>query len=275
MGLSQSRNRLIGGVGIYYRGQEETRRSDFLDAVEEGHTAVVEALLAAGADVNAKDNSGYTALIWAVAMGHTDIVEMLLAVPDINVNVKEWDEGNTALTLAVEEGNTAIVEALLAAPDIDVNAKGTRWNNPALVGAADRGYTDIVEALLAHPGIDVNVADEGYTALIAAARWGHTAVVELLLAVPGIDVNAKEAGNTALMWAAQEGHTAVVRAIERFIAEQAMNRWIPRHRDRVGFGEFVRSTRVRRRRRNSAGDVEEYEIDRLPRRAQTFIKGFL
>jgi hypothetical protein len=41
------------------------------------------------------------------------------------------------------------------------------------------------------------------------------------------------------------------------------------------FEEFVRSTRVRRRRRNSAGDVEEYEIDRLPTRAQTFIKGFL
>ena len=265
MGLSQSRNRLIGGTD-----------SDLLNAVEEGHTAVVEALLAAGADVNAKDNSGYTALIWAVAMGHTDIVEMLLAVPDINVNVKEWDEGNTALTLAVEDGNTAIVEALLAAPDIDVNAKGTRWNNPALVGAADRGYTDIVEALLAHPGIDVNVADEGYTALIAAARQGHTAIVEALLAA-GIDVNVKDEveGETALRLAEQRGHTAVVRAIERFIAEQAMNRWIPRHRDRVGFGEFVRSTRVRRRRRNSAGDVEEYEIDRLPRRAQTFIKGFL
>ena len=266
MGLLQSRNRLIGGTD-----------SDFLDAVEEGHTAVVEALLAAGADVNAKDNYGWTALISAVAMGHTDIVEMLLAVPDINVNAKEWDDGNTALTLAVEDGNTAIVEALLAHPGINVNAKGTRWNNPALVLAADRDHTDIVEALLAHPDIDVNVADEGYTALIAAARFGHTAIVEALLAHPGIDVNVKEdkSGNTALTLAARRGHTAVVRAIERFIAEQAMNRWIPRHRDRVGFGEFVGSTRVRRRRRNSAGDVEDVEIDRLPRRAQTFIKGFL
>ncbi len=53
-------------------------------------------------------------------------------------------------------------------------------------------------------------------------------------------------------------------------------RWIARHRDRtVGFGEFVRSTRVRRRRLDSAGDVEDVEIDRLPIYVQRFIKGFL
>ena len=134
----------------------------------------------------------------------------------------------------------------------------------------------------------MNAKDEdGVTPLMAAAvhlvrGYGHTAIVELLLDHPDIDVS-----DEALIEAASGGHTAIVRAIERFIAEQAMNRWIPRHRARlrdreVGFREFVRSTRVPRRRLDSAGDVEDLgrrfrrvEIDRLPRRAQTFIKGFL
>lgn len=177
---------------------------------------------------------------------------------------------------AARDGHTAIVERLLAAEGIDVNGVDEEGDT-ALILAADQGHTDIVELLLAVPGIDVNAKRwDGWTALFFAAWEGDIDIVEMLLAVPGIDVPGIDVeGKTALMWAAQEGHTAVVRAIERFIAEQAMNRWIPRHRDRVGFGEFVRSTRVRRRRLDSAGDVEDVEIDRLPRRAQTFIKGFL
>ena len=122
------------------------------------------------------------------------------------------------------------------------------------------------------------------TALILAARNGNTAIVDMLLAAPGIDVNVERwDGETALTMAEDrneergwvgKGHRAVIRAIRVFPAEQAMNRWIPRQRDRqqdrIGFREFVRSTRVR-----GTYDGEEYEIDRLPTRAQTFIKGFL
>ena len=231
MGLLQSRNRLIGGTD-----------SDLLDAVEEGHTAVVEALLAQpDIDVNATTPRGNTALIKAARNGHTAIVELLLAA-GANVNAKD------------EDGYTALIDA------------------------ASHAYIDLVRLLLA-AGANVNANnDVGGTALIKAASYGFygdAEVVRLLLDA-GADVNAMNNwGETALMLAEQRGHTGVVRAIERFIAEQAMNRWIPRHRDRVGFGEFVGSTRVRRRRRNSAGYVEDVEIDRLPRRAQTFIKGFL
>ena len=46
-------------------------------AVEYGDLAEVKSLLDQGADVNLKDNSGYTALMMAVKMGHPDIAEML------------------------------------------------------------------------------------------------------------------------------------------------------------------------------------------------------
>ena len=277
-------------------------------AASEGHTDIAELLLAVpGINVNAEDDEGATALTWAAEYSAA-IVELLLDHPDIDVSDAAFiraaeygrmaiiryrmlhdhpgiDVSNEALIHAARNGNTAIVELLLAVPGIDLNALDNEYGWTALTGAASDGNTAIVELLLA-AGADVNAKDRyGATALMKAASRGHTAIVELLLAVPGIDVNVVDkpppAGNgyTALIAAARRGHTAVVRAIERFIAEQAMNRWIPRHRgrvrDRVGFGEFVRSTRVRRRRRNSAGDVEEYEIDRLPKRAQTFIKGFL
>jgi len=46
-------------------------------AAQNGHTEVVEALLGKGANVNAKDNDGATALMAAVHKGHTDIVQLL------------------------------------------------------------------------------------------------------------------------------------------------------------------------------------------------------
>ena len=55
-----------------------------------------------------------TALMWAADEGHTAVVERLLAARDIDVNAEDV-EGRTALTLAAKEGHTAIVELLKTA----------------------------------------------------------------------------------------------------------------------------------------------------------------
>ena len=52
-----------------------------------GHTEVVQALIAAGADVNARDYGGGTALMDAAGEGHVEIVRDLIAAgADVEVH---------------------------------------------------------------------------------------------------------------------------------------------------------------------------------------------
>ena len=72
-----------------------------------GHRDLVQALLAKGADANAKANDGVTALMLASRQGHREVVQALLA-RGADVNAKAND-GRTALTVARD----ADVRALL------------------------------------------------------------------------------------------------------------------------------------------------------------------
>ena len=83
-------------------------------AAQEGHTAIVELLLQAGADVNAKysTDSGPTALQLAVEGGHLAVIERLLqAGAGANAEPSLWN-GRTALQAAAGGGHLAVVERL-------------------------------------------------------------------------------------------------------------------------------------------------------------------
>jgi len=71
---------------------------------------MVNALLTARADVNAKNNSGETALVWASHNGHAKVVKALLAAR-ADVNAKAND-GRTALKIARAAGYTRTVNLL-------------------------------------------------------------------------------------------------------------------------------------------------------------------
>ncbi len=67
---------LVAGVFILAAGRP-AKASSLIEAVSMGDTEKVQTLLAQGADVNAKDNDGATALMWAKKKGQKEIVRIL------------------------------------------------------------------------------------------------------------------------------------------------------------------------------------------------------
>lgn len=80
-------------------------------------------LLERGANVNATDKAGNTALIWCANFGPSEAVKVLLAY-DANVNMRGYDRA-TALIRAAERANEPDAEVirLLIAGGADVNAR--------------------------------------------------------------------------------------------------------------------------------------------------------
>ena len=177
---------------------------DIHKAAKEGNIEVVKQHIAAGTDVNAKNENGFTPLHIAVSKGYKEVAE-LLVTNGADVNTK--DNGSTPLHKAAQFGHKEIVE-LLINKVADVNAKGELGETPLHSAAAD-GEKEIVELLIV-AGADVNVRDkEGYNSLHRATYERHKNVVELLIA-KGTDVNAKtNQGETPLDMAVVVGNNKI------------------------------------------------------------------
>ena len=164
---------------------------------------------------------GEFALMHAAALGHTAIVQALLEA-SANVNLLCYG-GRSALMWAARNGHTSVVQALLqASASVDLQSKA---GFTALMWAAWYGHSAIVRALLnVSTGVDLQ-SKLGYTALMAAAWNGHTAIAQALLkesasvygpvargAGPMVDLQSNTS-KTALMIAAANGRTAIVRLL--------------------------------------------------------------
>ena len=101
----------------------------------QGKTEDVVTLLKAGADVNAKNPLGWTALMEASERGHTEIVSVLLA-NGADVNAKT-NNRYTALMLASEKGHTEIMELLEKAIETDEKIRGHKQAAMELVRHMD------------------------------------------------------------------------------------------------------------------------------------------
>ncbi|XP_062849854.1 KN motif and ankyrin repeat domain-containing protein 1-like [Trichomycterus rosablanca] len=82
-------------------------------AVRHGRASTVRLLLAHGANINAQDQAGTTALIIACDRGHTDIIQILLEDPDCDINLTDKG-GRSALSLATQASHTEIADLLRA-----------------------------------------------------------------------------------------------------------------------------------------------------------------
>ncbi len=211
---------------------------DILEAAANGNLTEIKTLLDNGADVNAADKNGVTALMLASADGYQDIVELLLA-RGADISVKNAN-GETALQLtfyseikamlrnhsqpatpatlcyAARVGDLAAGANCLTR-GVEVNSKEYQGMT-ALIEASQEGNTDIVELLLAK-GADIDAkTDYGLTALIAASQAGRRDVVKVLLE-KGAEVNAKNTyGDSALSVASGQGYEEIVEMLRQYRA---------------------------------------------------------
>ena len=100
--------------------KEGVKPETFFQSVESGDFAEVKRLIEAGADVNAQENDGSTALMWASLEGHAGITRLLIeAGADVNA---QDNYGYIALIYTSRKGHTEVVK-LLIEEGADVNAK--------------------------------------------------------------------------------------------------------------------------------------------------------
>jgi ankyrin repeat protein len=169
-------------------------------AARAGDQQAVDALLAAGTDVNTPEADGTAALHWAVYRDDLAMIGRLVdAGADVNIANRN---GATPLTLACTNASAVVVERLLEA-GADPNASPS--GAPPLFGCASAGAAAAVRMLLAR-GADVNATDNwrGQTPLMAAASENHAATINILLEA-GAKVDARSRGDfTALMFAVRQ-----------------------------------------------------------------------
>ena len=159
-----------------------------------GDMAKVNVLLAKKADVQARDNDGWTALHHAALGGdgpmspglgssHSQVMQTLIAAgADVNAKTKN---GDTTLTMAAAKGQADWVRVLIRS-EADINAKNSIGETP-LIAAASKGHSDgdaeeTIELLL-QARADVTQKDPtGWTALRHAKDQRRYRIVKLLQA---------------------------------------------------------------------------------------------
>ena len=171
-------------------------------AAEQQNWARVQTLIQEGADINADQPDGATALHWAVHWNEPATVTALIEA-GVEVNAVN-DLGVPPLWIAIDGGNTDVAIRLIEA-GANVNAR-LATGETVVMTAARNGLRPVVSRLL-REGSDVRLAEHeaAQTALMWAAAGGHADVVRVL-AESGADIDSRTSrGFTALMFAAQVG----------------------------------------------------------------------
>lgn len=180
-----------------------------VDAIKMGDSAMVRRLIADGADPNAGETDGTTALHWAARRDDVEAASLLLeAGADVDAANRY---GVTPLLLASENG-TAMVETFLAA-GADPNVASPEGETPLMLSAR----ADSAAAVLALGGagaeIDATEGWRGQTALMWAASQDSATAARALLDL-GAAVQVKsEGGFTPLLFATREGNVETLRVL--------------------------------------------------------------
>jgi ankyrin repeat protein len=153
----------------------------------------VRKLIRGGADLNAKDDQGLTALHYAASFGSVELTRTLIEHGAAELAFHETPEGENSLAVACERGHVEIVKLLIDAGGM------------ALVFKTARGVGEG----------DDEVQLDGCTCLHIACQYGHLAVVKTLIQAGGEALlrKTRSDGTSCLHIACHQGHLAIVKTL--------------------------------------------------------------
>jgi ankyrin repeat protein len=155
--------------------------TELINAVKAGEISAVQRMLAAGADVNSRDDEEGTLLMLAAHEGDMPMVKALI---ESGADVNACDElgwGPLAKAVYNPEMNCGFVEVVETLINAGANIEAAvGYGVRPLMLAAGYGETEVVEALL-KAGADVLACNEGgYTALMMVKQKHYVDVINLL-----------------------------------------------------------------------------------------------
>ena len=169
--------------GVYIHAQDKEGRCALVAAAYKNHLEIADLLIAAGADVNMKDNTIQSAYLISTMEG-CGYIELLRKTLKAGADVHSTDSDNgTGLIRASDRGHVEIVKELLKT-DIRVNhVNRMGWTalfEAILLGGGDERHIEVVR-LLIDAGADVNLPDkDGVTPLAHAKNRNYTGIIEIL-----------------------------------------------------------------------------------------------
>ena len=183
-------------AGADVNAQNRQGQTALMMAGRHGCTAAVEMLLDAGADPSLEDHDGKTALDHL----HDDTPERIGELLQQAAAGAQGPSAHKALMDAISAGDPAAVQAALGR-GADPNAQK---GSPPLLAAVGSGNAEVVR-LLVQAGADVNPIqrEDAYVepALVATARAGDVEILRVLLEA-GTDLAAADQGRDAVLIAA-------------------------------------------------------------------------
>jgi ankyrin repeat protein len=207
-------------AGVVITPPRAPRMDDrLITAAGRGDLAAVRRAHVRGASVKARDGRGRTALVAAAYGNHLPVARFLIAA-GADVNAKDETVQSPYLIATAEVGNDPRLLDLTIENGARINDKDS-FNGTALIRAADRGYPRIVNRLLKED-IDIDHVNRlGWTALHEAIILGdgskrYVEVVELLVEA-GADVSlpSRDDGLTPVEHARARGYDEIVQILRR------------------------------------------------------------
>ena len=179
-------------------------------AAAKGCVPIVQCLVNNGAALNASDSKGSTALVFAAKWGFLSVVSILLSYEWPTAGCQLRSTAQEALIVAAREGHQDILETLLNSDHCDVNTQCSLSGETAVCAAAEAGKKDSCKMLLKRGASPLNANRAGFFPLHLAITNGHYAIVDLLLNA-GVSVDqVDEKGRSPLLLAASVGQVGVL-----------------------------------------------------------------